>query len=46
MAKLAIGCRKPDLSFYHKNSEVSYDPTNKFYQSTLKPLLKGLFMIL
>ncbi|MCE5299384.1 MAG: hypothetical protein LLG37_00720 [Spirochaetia bacterium] len=26
--------KKPDLSFYHKNSEVSYDPTNKYYQAT------------
>jgi class 3 adenylate cyclase len=36
MTKLAINCRKPDLVFYHKNSEVSYDPTNKFYQVTFQ----------
>lgn len=34
MKKTPIYIQKPDLSFYHKNSEVSYDPTNKFYQVT------------
>lgn len=36
MAKMLLSCRKPDLNFYHKNSEVSYDPTNKFYQVTFR----------
>jgi class 3 adenylate cyclase len=34
MEKLEIQARKPDLIFYHKNAEISYDPTNKFYQAT------------
>lgn len=34
MAKIVITARKPDLNFAHKNSEISYDPTNKFHQST------------
>lgn len=34
MKKTSVYIQKPDLSFYHKNSEVSYDPTNKFYQVT------------
>jgi len=34
MKKTPVYIQKPDLSFYHKNSEISYDPTNKFYQVT------------
>jgi hypothetical protein len=34
MAKLVIQPRQLDLVFFHKNSEISYDPTNKFYQAT------------
>src|SRR5208283_2142885 len=34
MGKLNIFPKKIDINFYHKNSEVSYDPSNKFYQVT------------
>ncbi len=34
MKKTPVYIQKPDLNFYHKNSEISYDPTNKFYQVT------------
>jgi len=33
-SKLQIFPKKIDINFYHKNSEVSYDPSNKFYQIT------------
>ena len=32
MPVISLSSRKPDIFFYHKGSEVSYDPTNKFYQ--------------
>jgi len=32
MPVTGLSARKPDMAFYHKGSEVSYDPTNKFYQ--------------
>jgi class 3 adenylate cyclase len=34
MAKVNLYTKKLDISFYHKNSEVNYDPTNKYYQAT------------
>ncbi|MCX8092604.1 MAG: hypothetical protein N3E50_00380 [Candidatus Goldbacteria bacterium] len=34
MKRTPIYIHKPDLNFTHRNSEVSYDPTNKFYQVT------------
>ena len=34
MAGTNLFPKKLDLSFYHKDSEVNYDPTNKYYQVT------------
>ncbi len=34
MADISLYPKKLDLGFYHKNSEVNYDPTNKYYQAT------------
>lgn len=34
MKKISLAGRKPDLSFVHKESEIAFDPTNKFHRST------------
>ncbi len=36
MAGINLYPKKLDLAFYHKNSEVNYDPTNKFYQAAFE----------
>src|ERR1035437_3195131 len=34
MEGISLFSKKLDLNFYHKDSEVNYDPTNKYYQAT------------
>ncbi len=34
MSVINLHAKKTDLDFFHKNSEIKYDPSNKFYQVT------------